>query len=79
METVGASEAKTHLARLLKRVAKGERIIITKHGMPVAILQPADSTNRKPVREIIEQIKRFRRGNRLDGPSIWEMIEERRR
>ncbi|MCI5143961.1 MAG: type II toxin-antitoxin system prevent-host-death family antitoxin, partial [Candidatus Electrothrix sp. AR3] len=39
METVGAYMAKTHLPQLLKRVSKGEKIIITKHGVPVATLQ----------------------------------------
>ncbi|MFP4085845.1 MAG: type II toxin-antitoxin system Phd/YefM family antitoxin, partial [Desulfobacteraceae bacterium] len=39
METVGAYEAKTHLPKLLERVMKGERITITKHGVPVAVLQ----------------------------------------
>lgn len=29
METIGAFEAKTHLASLLNRVAKGEKITIT--------------------------------------------------
>ena len=43
METVGAYEAKTHLPKLLERVMKGERITITKHGVPVAVLGPADS------------------------------------
>ncbi len=42
METVGAYEAKTHLPQLLERVTKGERITITKHGVPVAVLQPCD-------------------------------------
>jgi len=40
METVGAYEAKTHLPKLLERVSKGEQITITKHGVPVALLQP---------------------------------------
>jgi len=79
METVGAYEAKTHLTELLKRVAKGERITITKHGVPVATLQPANSTKKQPLREIIDQIKRFRSGHRLHGLSIREMIEEGRR
>jgi prevent-host-death family protein len=79
MKTVGAYEAKTHLPQLLERVAKGERIRITKHGVPVATLQPADSAKKKPVREIIDQLKRFRRSHRLDGFSIREMIEEGRR
>ena len=42
--TVNVHEAKTHLSKLLERVAAGERIIIAKAGKPVAILdryQPA--------------------------------------
>lgn len=79
METVGAYEAKTHLTQLLERVTKGEKITITKHGVPVAVLQPADSTKKTPVRDVIDQLKRFRRGHRLEGLSIRDMIEERRR
>lgn len=33
---VGAYEAKTHLPALLRRVEGGERITITRHGVPVA-------------------------------------------
>ena len=79
METVGAYEAKTHLTELLKRVAKGERITITKHGVPVATLQPANFAQKQPVREIIDKIKRFRGDHRLKGLSIRKMIEEGRR
>ena len=79
METVGAYEAKTHLTRLLDRVAKGEKIMITKHGVPVAILQPADSAKRIPVRDVINELKRFRSGHRLEGLFIREMTDEGRR
>lgn len=79
METVGAYEAKTHLTQLLERVAKGEKITITKHGVPVATLQPANSSKKMPVREVIEHLKRFRSAHRLKGLSIREMIEEGRR
>mgnify|MGYP000964216738 CR=1 FL=1 len=79
METVGAGKAKTHFTRLLKRVARSEKITITKHGVPVATLQPADSSRRTPVRDVIDQLKRFRRGHRLEGLSIRGMIEEGRR
>ena len=48
MYTVGAFEAKTHLSKLLDRVAKGERITIEKHGVPVAILQPVDAAKQRP-------------------------------
>lgn len=40
MEQIGAYEAKTHLPRLLDRVARGESLTITRHGRPVARLVP---------------------------------------
>ncbi|MEA1673467.1 type II toxin-antitoxin system prevent-host-death family antitoxin [Nitrospirillum sp. BR 11163] len=42
MSTVGAFEAKTHLAALLDKVEAGEEVIITRHGRPVAKLSPID-------------------------------------
>jgi prevent-host-death family protein len=38
--TVNVHEAKTHLSRLLNRVAAGEEIIIAKSGKPCAVLVP---------------------------------------
>lgn len=38
MTEVGVHEAKTHLSRLLRRVAAGEEIIITSGGRPAARL-----------------------------------------
>ena len=37
---VNIHEAKTHLSRLLERVATGERLVISKAGSPVADLVP---------------------------------------
>lgn len=42
MTQVGIHEAKTHLSRLLRRVAAGEEIVIAKSGRPVARLIPVD-------------------------------------
>jgi prevent-host-death family protein len=42
MSEVGVHHAKTHLSRLLKRVAMGEEIVITSSGEPVARLVPID-------------------------------------
>jgi prevent-host-death family protein len=38
--TVNVHEAKTHLSRLLNRVAAGEEIVIAKGGKPFALLVP---------------------------------------
>jgi prevent-host-death family protein len=37
---VNIHEAKTHLSKLLARVRAGERIVIAKAGVPVAVLEP---------------------------------------
>lgn len=44
MNRIGASTARTHLSKLLERVQHGERIVITKHGRPVAELVPAKNS-----------------------------------
>lgn len=51
--TVNVHEAKTHLSRLLARVAAGEEIIIARDGKPVARLVPLDrlAHERVPGRE----------------------------
>lgn len=40
MISVNVHEAKTHLSRLLERVAAGEEILISKAGKPMAKLTP---------------------------------------
>jgi len=42
METINVHAAKTHLSRLLERVAAGEEIVIAKSGKPVARLAPLE-------------------------------------
>ncbi len=79
METIGAYEAKTHLPKLLERVTKGERIAISKHGVPIAILQPYDVRKRSDMNAVIAEMRQFRAGKSLEGLSIRDMIEEGRR
>lgn len=79
METVGSYEAKTHLPKLIKRVMKGQRITITKHGVPVAVLGPADSLKKTDPKIIITELRNFRKKHSLNGLTIRELIEEGRR
>ena len=85
METVGrqvgAYEAKTKLPQLLERVAEGEVITITKHGVPVAKLVPFKAVDRQSVKEAIDAFRKWRKEQNLSlgGLSIREMIEEGRR
>lgn len=55
--TVGAFEAKTKLSELLDRVERGEEVLITRHGKPVAKV-----SGLKPDRETDEiDLARLRR------------------
>lgn len=79
MEMIGAYEAKTHLPQLLERVSRGDRITITKHGVPVAVLQPYDPDKRIDVAAVIAELRAFRAQNRLGDLTIRDMIAEGRR
>ncbi len=46
---VNIHEAKTHLSRLLERVAMGEEVIIAKAGRPVAKLVPLEGRPKKRI------------------------------
>jgi prevent-host-death family protein len=78
MKQIGVYEAKTRLPRLLDEVERGESITITRHGRPIARLVPVSSP-RRSVDQAIEAIREFRKGNRLDGITTRELIEEGRR
>lgn len=75
---IGAYEAKTHLASLLDRVARGEQFTITKHGRPIARLVPLDRTGPDRRREAVERLKEFGKGRTLGVP-VKQLIEEGRR
>lgn len=78
MLQVGAYEAKTRLSQLIEQAAKGEEIIITKHGVPIAALVPIAGSRQRDPKAAIAAIKEFRRGRRLAGLSLRRMIEEGR-
>jgi prevent-host-death family protein len=80
VETVGAFEAKTHLAALLDRVAKGEKITITRHGIPAAVLVPvAETEARLSHKDIVEGMRALRKRVKPGVMSVKDMINEGRR
>ena len=61
METIAAFDAKTRLAELLDRAAKGESFQITKHGRPVGKIVPPDSVrDPKVLAEAVARLKSFK-------------------
>ena len=80
METVGAFEAKTHLSALLDRVALGQKITITRHGVPAAVLMPVVEVEAKLThQEVVEGMRSLRKSVKPCQMSVKEMIEEGRR
>ncbi|MGQ0662334.1 MAG: type II toxin-antitoxin system Phd/YefM family antitoxin [Pseudomonadota bacterium] len=75
MATVGSFEAKTHFSKLLDRVATGEKITITQHGEPVAILIPARTVSDKTtVRALLNEIRATRKGTRLADMTVEDLV-----
>ena len=82
METVGSFEAKTHLPKLLERVARGERITITKHGKPVAMLVPAEPSEERDIKAVIAELRAYsKQADRTlePGMTFRDLINEGRR
>jgi prevent-host-death family protein len=76
MERVDVDEAKTNFPILLDRVINEDRITITKHSVPVAVLLPYDPERSVEIELVIRQLYEFRELNSLAGLRIRDMIEE---
>ena len=80
MTDIGAFEAKNRLGQLLDRVERGETIVITRRGKPVARLAPiGESPDRAAARAAAARLLESRKGVRLGGLSIRDLIDEGRR
>lgn len=73
MDSIGAYEAKTHLPRLLNRIARGESLTITRHGRPVARLVPVADDDRERARQAARRI--VERRSRLKRAPLAELID----
>lgn len=79
MLTVGAFEAKTHLSALLERVARGEEVLITRHGKAIARLVPAAVADRERIDNAISMLKAARAGVTLGDLNWKDLRDEGRR
>lgn len=67
MKTVASTDAKAHLADLLRAVERGESFSITRHGKAIAHLVPAKEAENAARREAVAQFRDRRRG--------WEKVD----
>lgn len=75
MTTVTAYEAKTHLPRLIRAAERGETVIITRHGKPVAQLGPVQDQRRTDMAEAKARLEALRR--RLPRIPLEELLSAR--
>jgi len=80
MALIGAFDAKTHLSDLLDRVGRGEKITITRHGVPAAKLIPIAETSPKlSHQEIVAGMRNLRKRIKPSKISVRELVAEGRR
>lgn len=88
MERVGVRRLRDGLSRYIKRVARGERIVVTEHDKAVATLAPASESEEERV--LLELVREgsaewgggkpegAKKPPRVKGPSVAEAVIEDR-
>ena len=61
MRSIQAAEAKTHLSSLLDEVERGETIVITRHGKPIARIVPEADSRQARIARAMADIEEFRK------------------
>jgi len=80
MREIQASEAKTHLPRLLDEVERGETLIITRHGRRIARIVPEADRRQEEVDRAIARIAGLgSRATRISSADLLSARDEGRR
>ncbi len=75
METIQASEAKTHFLRILDEVERGKSVIITRHGKRIARIQPERDFDAERAKLAFERIRELRK--RVVPMTVEEILSAR--
>lgn len=75
MREIQASDAKTHLPQLLDEVERGETLVITRHGRPIARIVPEAQQRQEEIDKAIAGIKALRK--RTGSLTLAEVLSAR--
>jgi prevent-host-death family protein len=75
MREVQASDAKAHLPQLLDDVERGETVVITRHGRPIARIVPEAHLRQEEIDKAIQGIKALRK--RTGKITVEELLSAR--
>jgi len=67
MDAIGIDEVRTRFAEWLADVEKGRRIMITRHGKPIAMLSPVLGADPTRTQVVIDRMRITHNGRRLGG------------
>ena len=80
MKQIQASQAKAQFAELLDQVERGETVVITRHGRPIARLVREDDERRADALRAMAEIKELRKAaGRATVEEILAWRDERRK
>ena len=75
MREIQASEAKVHLPQLLDDVERGETLIITRHGRPIARIMPEVDRRQEEIDKALAGIRELRQ--RTGRITLTELLSAR--
>ena len=75
MQQIALSDAKARLSELLDEVERGETIVITRHGRPIARLVSERDSRQHETLKTMERIEEFRRT--MPPISLEEILSSR--
>ncbi len=75
LQTIKASEAKTHFLRILDRAERGETVAISRRGRVIARISPEIKKNGEDLVRAIEEMKALRK--RIGALTLEEILSAR--
>ena len=67
--TIGVYDLKVHLSSVLEEVLAGRIVTVTRHGHPIALLQPVKASTAAERRRAVDRLRSARRGRSLGMPA----------
>lgn len=77
MKTIQSTDAKAHLAQLLSDVERGETVIITRRGKPIARLVPSVDDEEERRRAAVAALREWRRQLPPSDITVEELLSAR--
>lgn len=74
MSEIGSYEAKRHFQKLLERVEKGERFVITRYGRSIAELTPIADRDRARIRQAVGELRSVRKALARRGVRLKDVL-----